>query len=423
MRLLTARPRGRLPGGADLLRADALNTGYHARRCRWCATFVAAFEGYDAVVAPSGSCVGSVRHQHAMVARALGRRGPGASRAERSPRAPTSCPSSWSTCSASTDVGAYYPHRVTYHPTCHSLRMLRRRRPAAAAAARRARHRPGRAAEAEECCGFGGTFAVKNAETSVGDARRQDAPRASTPAPRCCIAGDSSCLMHIGGVLSRQRAGVRTVHLAEILAVDRRRPADVPASGCRRRATRVGTCADAAVPRAAARRGAGRRPAAAQPRPRHRHHPRQARRRRRRGRRLGGSCASARPAIKDDTLARLAEHLLHARGARSPPAAATVHWAARRRRGQRDRHRPGRRRTGADEVVKVKSMATQEIGLNEALAAQGIAAVGDRPRRADRPARRRHALPHPGAGDPPQPRRDPRHLPREMPGRSPAPEA
>ena len=89
----------------------------------------------------------------------------------------------------------------------------------------------------------------------------------------------------------------------------------------------------------------------------------------------------------------------------------TVHWARDAAEANRDRHRRSCAATGADEVVKVKSMATQEIGLNEALAAAGIAALGDRPRRADRAARRRPAEPHPGAGDPPQPHRDPRHLP------------
>ena len=84
----------------------------------------------------------------------------------------------------------------------------------------------------------------------------------------------------------------------------------------------------------------------------------------------------------------------------------------RRRRGLRDRRRRSPRRHGVDEVVKVKSMATQEIGLNEALAGRGHRRLGDRPGRADRPARRRPAQPHPGPGDPPQPRRDPRDLPR-----------
>jgi L-lactate dehydrogenase complex protein LldE len=71
--------------------------------------------------------------------------------------------------------------------------------------------------EAEECCGFGGTFAVKNPDVSAAMLTDKIAHVLSTEA-EVCTAGDSSCLMHIGGGLARQRAGVRTVHLAEILA-------------------------------------------------------------------------------------------------------------------------------------------------------------------------------------------------------------
>ncbi len=71
--------------------------------------------------------------------------------------------------------------------------------------------------DADVCCGFGGTFAVKNADTST--AMLADKMRnVLAPGPRCARPGDSSCLMHIGGGLSRLRAGTRTVHLAEILA-------------------------------------------------------------------------------------------------------------------------------------------------------------------------------------------------------------
>jgi Fe-S oxidoreductase len=119
-----------------------------------------------------------------------------------------------------TDVGASFPHRVTYHPTCHSLRMLG------------VGDRPHRLLEqvrgltlvdlpgAEECCGFGGTFAVKNAETSVAMGADKARHVRETGA-EVLVAGDSSCLMHIGGGLSRLRTGTRTIHLAEILAETR----------------------------------------------------------------------------------------------------------------------------------------------------------------------------------------------------------
>jgi len=69
----------------------------------------------------------------------------------------------------------------------------------------------------EECCGFGGTFAVKNPDTSVAMGADKARNVLNTGA-EVLVAGDNSCLMHIGGVLSRQRAGVRVMHLAEILA-------------------------------------------------------------------------------------------------------------------------------------------------------------------------------------------------------------
>jgi len=115
------------------------------------------------------------------------------------------------------DVGAYFPHLVTYHPTCHSLRMLR----VGDKPLELLRHVRGltllELPAAESCCGFGGTFAVKNADTSTAMLADKMAAVIDTGA-EVCSAGDSSCLMHIGGGLSRIRAGVRTVHLAEILA-------------------------------------------------------------------------------------------------------------------------------------------------------------------------------------------------------------
>ncbi|HSK26461.1 MAG TPA: (Fe-S)-binding protein, partial [Jiangellales bacterium] len=123
-----------------------------------------------------------------------------------------------------TDVGAAYPHRVTYHPTCHSLRMLR----VADRPVRLLRAVDGidlvELPEAEQCCGFGGTFALKNADTSTAMLADKMRHVLGTGAD-VCTAGDSSCLLHIGGGLSRLRAGTRTVHLAEILASTRAAPA------------------------------------------------------------------------------------------------------------------------------------------------------------------------------------------------------
>ena len=115
------------------------------------------------------------------------------------------------------DVGASFPHRVTLHPTCHSLRLLhvgdRPQRLLRAVRGIDLVELP----DAVECCGFGGTFAVKNADTSMAMLSDKVRHVLDTRA-EVCVAADNSCLMHIGGALSRQRAGVRAMHLAEVLA-------------------------------------------------------------------------------------------------------------------------------------------------------------------------------------------------------------
>jgi L-lactate dehydrogenase complex protein LldE len=195
-----------------------VNTGYLREATDLVRHHVEVFErsGCDAIVAPSGSCVGSVRHQHAMVARRAGDERL-AERAEAVASRTYELSELLVDVLAVTDVGAYYPHRVTYHPTCHSLRMLR----VGDKPLRLLREVGGidlvELPAADSCCGFGGTFAIKNSDTSTAMLADKMAHVIETGA-EVCTAGDSSCLMHIGGGLSRIRSGVRTVHLAEILA-------------------------------------------------------------------------------------------------------------------------------------------------------------------------------------------------------------
>jgi L-lactate dehydrogenase complex protein LldE len=121
-------------------------------------------------------------------------------------------------------VGAFYPHTVTYHPTCHGLRALglgdRPRRLLEAVRGLELVELPG----ADECCGFGGTFAVKNADVSAAMGADKVRNAASTGAEVLCAA-DNSCLMHLGGTMTRLRSGMRPVHLAEILASTEEEPA------------------------------------------------------------------------------------------------------------------------------------------------------------------------------------------------------
>jgi L-lactate dehydrogenase complex protein LldE len=193
-----------------------VNTGYRREAASIVANHVRAFADAEVVVAPSGSCVASIHHQQADVLRRAGEHGL-AEQATALAERTYELSQFLVDVLGVTDVGAYYPHRVTYHPTCHSLRMLH------------VGDRPLRLLRevrglelvelpaADQCCGFGGTFAVKNADTSTAMLADKMSNVLSTHA-EVCTAGDASCLMHIGGGLSRLKSGARTVHLAEILS-------------------------------------------------------------------------------------------------------------------------------------------------------------------------------------------------------------
>jgi L-lactate dehydrogenase complex protein LldE len=181
-----------------------LNSGYRNEARALARRFLDVFAGYDVVVSPSSSCVGTVRELYPelvgsthpevyelseLLVRKLG----------------------------VTDVGATFPHRVAYHPTCHSLRVTR----VGDAPLELLRNVRGLElvglSRADECCGFGGTFSVKNPETSTAMLADKCAAVVASGA-EFCTAVDGSCLMQIGGGLSRGDTGARTLHLAEILA-------------------------------------------------------------------------------------------------------------------------------------------------------------------------------------------------------------
>ncbi|MER7722219.1 (Fe-S)-binding protein [Streptomyces flaveolus] len=202
------------------------NTGYRRATEPLVRRTARAFDGYDHVVTPSGSCVAMVRDNYPRIgakaaAEGRGRELAGAA-ASLVPRV-LELTEFLVDVLGVTDVGAYFPHTVTYHPSCHGLRMLglggRPRRLLRAVKGLELVELPG----AEECCGFGGTFAVKNADVSaaMGDDKVRNA--LSTSAEVLCGA-DNSCLMHIGGMLRRRDAPQRALHLAEILASTEEEP-------------------------------------------------------------------------------------------------------------------------------------------------------------------------------------------------------
>jgi L-lactate dehydrogenase complex protein LldE len=192
------------------------NTGYRGACVPLVRGFAAAFDGFDAVVTPSASCASMVRHNHATVAAESGDPALASAVAAVTPRVRELSEFLVDDLGL-TDVGARFPHAVAFHPTCHSLRLLRigdrPQRLLGSVEGLRLVDLPG----ADQCCGFGGTFAVKNADTSVAMGTDKVDAILGTGA-EVLASADTSCLMHLGGLLSRRGSPTRVMHLAEILA-------------------------------------------------------------------------------------------------------------------------------------------------------------------------------------------------------------
>jgi L-lactate dehydrogenase complex protein LldE len=192
------------------------NTGYQAEAMPLMRRFVEIFKDAEVICIPSSSCVAMVRDNYPRMAASSGDSGLIKDVDDLLPRV-YELSELLVNKLAVEDVGAYYPHRVTYHASCHSLRslhlgdlplrLLRKVRAIDLVELK----------DIDQCCGFGGTFAVKNSDVSA--AMLTDKLRCvENTRAEVCTAVDNSCLMHILGGLHRERAGVRTVHLAEILA-------------------------------------------------------------------------------------------------------------------------------------------------------------------------------------------------------------
>ncbi|MBA2516328.1 MAG: (Fe-S)-binding protein [Solirubrobacterales bacterium] len=192
------------------------NTGYSDEAAALVRRFVRVFADEEIIVCPSGSCAGMVRDAYPRVAEQAGDDALANEVAALGSRVFELSELLVDKLEVE-DVGAYYPHRVTYHPTCHSLRLLRvGDKPLQLLRAVRGIDLV-ELEESRECCGFGGTFAVKNPDVSTAMLADKIRHVLDTRA-EVCAAADNSCLMHIGGGLARLRTGTRTVHLAEILA-------------------------------------------------------------------------------------------------------------------------------------------------------------------------------------------------------------
>jgi len=204
------------PAGQTCCGQMHYNTGYPAEAMPLMRRVVDQLYEAEAVVVPSSSCVAMMRDHYPKMAHASGDATLVARLQDLLPRVFEF--SEFLTKRLGLyDVGAYYPHRVTYHASCHGLRNLE------------LGEGPQRLLQAvrgidlvqiaglEQCCGFGGTFAVKNAAVS-GAMLAEKASAVLGTGAEVCTACDNSCLMHIQGALHRERSGVKTRHLAEILA-------------------------------------------------------------------------------------------------------------------------------------------------------------------------------------------------------------
>ncbi len=193
-----------------------LNSGYTEEAVKLAERWLDIFEGAECVVSPSGSCVANVREMfvHAgewsgnlrLVERAKAMEGKLFELSEFLLR-----------FGGLEVLKPYFPHRVTYHPTCHGARALG----LMDSPEQLLRQVEGlelvELGEKWQCCGFGGTFSVKNADTSSAMLRDKCDQICSLDV-EYCVAVDNSCLMHIGGGLRKDGKAPKVIHLAEVLA-------------------------------------------------------------------------------------------------------------------------------------------------------------------------------------------------------------
>jgi len=193
----------------------AFNTGYRSEAQKFAKRFIEIFEETDAeaIVSPSGSCTAMVKHFYELFPDDAGWR----KRAEGIAAKTHEFSNFLVNVLNVEDVGASFKGKITWHDACHGLRELGLRDEP------RRLLKNVRGAEfiempnADSCCGFGGTFSVKFPEISVAilDNKIEAIKKSDV---RAVVSGDASCLMQIGGRLSRLGSKVKPMHLAEILA-------------------------------------------------------------------------------------------------------------------------------------------------------------------------------------------------------------
>ena len=192
------------------------NTGFRREAFSQAARFIRLYQNSEAVVIPSTSCVAMIRDQYPGLVHELGDRSLQDALSGLLPRV---YELSEFLCDVlrTDDVGACFPHHVTYHASCHGLRSLNvGERPFRLLSKVRSLTHV-QLPNIDRCCGFGGTFSIKNGDVSSAMLAEKLHTIASTGA-EYCTALDNSCLMHLGGAMHRQFRAMKTVHMAEILA-------------------------------------------------------------------------------------------------------------------------------------------------------------------------------------------------------------
>jgi L-lactate dehydrogenase complex protein LldE len=203
------------------------NTGFRAEAFSQAKRLVRLYQDAEIVVVPSSSCVAMIRDQYPTLIEELGN---DTLRREFDALLPRIYELSEFLIDklGVDDVGAYFPHRVTYHASCHGVRALHLgERPfRLLSKVRGLSYLP--LQNIDRCCGFGGTFSVKNAEVSSAMLAVKLQDVVATGA-EYCTALDNSCLMHLGGAMHRQYAGMKTIHMVQILASTESSPVEVTA--------------------------------------------------------------------------------------------------------------------------------------------------------------------------------------------------
>lgn len=203
------------------------NTGFRSEAFSLAKRFVRMYKDADAVVIPSSSCVAMIRDQYHGLLEESGDEVLRSDFVALLPRVYELSEYLVDELSVE-DVGAYFPHRVTYHASCHALRSLQvGERPLRLLSKVRGLELAP-LSNLDRCCGFGGTFSVKNGEVSSAMLATKLEDVLSTGA-EFCTALDNSCLMHLGGTLHRQQSRIKTVHLAQILACTETLPMEITA--------------------------------------------------------------------------------------------------------------------------------------------------------------------------------------------------